>query len=262
MNIVVCVKQVPASNEARMDPVTNTVIRENVESILNPFDAFAVEEAVRLKARCDGSSVMAISMGVPSAAQMLRGVIAVGGDQAMLLTDRAFAGADTWATANALASAIGILPQPDLILCGRMATDGDTAQVGPMLAEVLDIPHVTDVAEIVEAGEHSVVVRKLTDDGYQVLQVPLPALLSVTKEINVPRLPSIAGVLRGAEAEVQICSAAQLGVDPARVGLAGSVTKVVRTMRPDHRVKSEVLEGSVPEQTRALLERLREKKLV
>ena len=262
MNIVVCVKQVPASNEARMDPVTNTVIRENVESILNPFDAFAVEEAVRLKARCDGSSVMAISMGVPSAAQMLRGVIAVGVDQAMLLTDRAFAGADTWATANALASAIGILPQPDLILCGRMATDGDTAQVGPMLAVVLDIPHVTDVAEIVEAGEHSVVVRKLTDDGYQVLQVPLPALLSVTKEINVPRLPSIAGVLRGAEAEVQICSAAQLGVDPARVGLAGSVTKVVRTMRPDHRVKSEVLEGSVPEQTRALLERLREKKLV
>ena len=262
MNIVVCVKQVPASNEARMDPVTNTVIRENVESILNPFDAFAVEEAVRLKARCDGSSVMAISMGVPSAAQMMRGVIAVGVDQAMLLTDRAFAGADTWATANALASAIGILPQPDLILCGRMATDGDTAQVGPMLAEVLDIPHVTDVAEIVEAGEHSVVVRKLTDDGYQVLQVPLPALLSVTKEINVPRLPSIAGVLRGAEAEVQICSAAQLGVDPARVGLAGSVTKVVRTMRPDHRVKSEVLEGSVPEQARALLERLREKKLV
>lgn len=262
MNIVVCVKQVPASNEARMDPVTNTVIRENVESILNPFDAFAVEEAVRLKARCDGSSVMAISMGVPSVAQMLRGVIAVGVDQAMLLTDRAFAGADTWATANALASAIGILPQPDLILCGRMATDGDTAQVGPMLAEVLDIPHVTDVAEIVEAGEHSVVVRKLTDDGYQVLQVPLPALLSVTKEINVPRLPSIAGVLRGAEAEVQICSAAQLGVDPARVGLAGSVTKVVRTMRPDHRVKSEVLEGSVPEQARALLERLREKKLV
>ena len=139
MNIVVCVKQVPASNEARMDPVTNTVIRENVESILNPFDAFAVEEAVRLKARCDGSSVMAISMGVPSAAQMLRGVIAVGVDQAMLLTDRAFAGADTWATANALASAIGILPQPDLILCGRMATDGDTAQVGPMLAEVLDL---------------------------------------------------------------------------------------------------------------------------
>ena len=262
MNIVVCVKQVPASNEARMDPVTNTVIRENVESILNPFDAFAVEEAVRLKARCNGSSVMAISMGVPSAAQTLRGVIAVGVDQAMLLTDRAFAGADTWATANALASAIGILPQPDLILCGRMATDGDTAQVGPMLAEVLDIPHVTDVAEIVEAGEHSVVVRKLTDDGYQVLQVPLPALLSVTKEINVPRLPSIAGVLRGAEAEVQICSAAQLGVDPARVGLAGSVTKVVRTMRPDHRVKSEVLEGSVPEQAKALLEQLREEKLV
>ena len=262
MNIVVCVKHVPATNEARMEPLTNTVLREKVESILNPFDAFAVEEAVRLKARCDGSSVMAISMGVPSAAQMLRGVIAVGVDQAMLLTDRAFAGADTWATANALASAIGILPQPDLILCGRMATDGDTAQVGPMLAEVLDIPHVTDVAEIVEAGEHSVVVRKLTDDGYQVLQVPLPALLSVTKEINVPRLPSIAGVLRGAEAEVQICSAAQLGADAARVGLAGSVTKVVRTMRPDHRVKSEVLEGSVPEQTRALLERLREKKLV
>ena len=196
MNIVVCVKQVPASNEARMDPVTNTLMREQVASILNPFDAFAVEEAVRLKARCAGSSVMAISMGVPSAAQTLRGVLAVGVDQAMLLTDRAFAGADTLATANTLASAIGILPQPDLILCGRMATDGDTAQVGPMLAEALGLPHVTDVAEIEQISERRAVVRKLTDDGYVRLEVPLPALLSVTKEINVPRLPSIAGVLR------------------------------------------------------------------
>lgn len=262
MNIVVCVKQVPASNEARMDPVTNTVIRENVESILNPFDAFAVEEAVRLKARCDGSSVMAISMGVPSAAQMLRGVIAVGVDQAMLLTDRAFAGADHLGDCQcaglchwnfAPAGSDSLRPHGH-----RRRHRPGGAHAGRGAGH----PHVTDVAEIVEAGEHSVVVRKLTDDGYQVLQVPLPALLSVTKEINVPRLPSIAGVLRGAEAEVQICSAAQLGVDPARVGLAGSVTKVVRTMRPDHRVKSEVLEGSVPEQTRALLERLREKKLV
>ena len=262
MNIVVCVKQVPASNEARMDPVTNTVMREQVASILNPFDAFAVEEAVRLKARCAGSSVMAISMGVPSAAQTLRGVLAVGVDQAMLLTDRAFAGADTLATANTLASAIGILPQPDLILCGRMATDGDTAQVGPMLAEALGLPHVTDVAEIEQISARRAVVRKLTDDGYVRLEVPLPALLSVTKEINVPRLPSIAGVLRSWEAEVQICSALQLGVDPEQVGLAGSETRVVRTMRPDHRVKSEVLTGSVPEQAEALLDRLRAQKLL
>jgi electron transfer flavoprotein beta subunit len=261
MNIVVCVKQVPSSNEARMDPVTNTVIRENVASILNPFDAFAVEEAIRLKERYD-ASVMAISMGVPSAAQTLRGVLALGIDQAMLLTDRAFAGADTLATANALAAGIGVLPCPDLILCGRMATDGDTAQVGPMLAELLDIPHITDVAEIEEIRAGQVTVRKLTDDGYVRLRVPLPALLSVTKEINVPRLPSIAGVLRGAEAEVQICTAAQLGVEAERVGLAGSVTRVVRTMRPDHRVKGEALTGTVAEQASALLQRLREKKLL
>ena len=260
MNIIVCVKQVPASNETRLDPVTHTILRDGA-AILNPFDAYAVEEALRLREKL-GGEITALSMGVPAAQRMLRDVLALGVDRAVLLTDRAFAGSDTLATATALSAAVRHLGGAGLILCGRMASDGDTAQVGPMLAEVLDIPHVTDVAEIVEAGEHSVVVRKLTDDGYQVLQVPLPALLSVTKEINVPRLPSIAGVLRGAEAEVQICSAAQLGVDPARVGLAGSVTKVVRTMRPDHRVKSEVLEGSVPEQARALLERLREKKLV
>lgn len=182
---------------------------------------------MRLKARCDGSSVMAISMGVPSAAQMLRGVIAVGVDQAMLLTDRAFAGADTWATANALASAIGILPQPDLILCGRMATDGDTAQVGPCWPRCWTSP--CDRCGRDCRGRRAQCCRAQADRR----RIPgasgaAAALLSVTKEINVPRLPSIAGVLRGAEAEVQICSAAQLGVDPARVGLAGSVTKVVR----------------------------------
>lgn len=146
MKIHVCVKQVPASNETLLDPVTHTIIRESAQSILNPFDAYAVEEAVRIKARC-GGTVTAFTMGIPSAEETLRRVIAVGADDAVLLTDRAFAGSDTLATARTLAAAIRKKGMPDLILCGKMATDGDTAQVGPMLAECLGLAHVSDVAE-------------------------------------------------------------------------------------------------------------------
>ena len=140
MKIVVCVKQVPATGEQRLDPVTGTVIREGVASILNPFDAYALEEAVRLKERL-GGEITVLSMGVPSAQETLRRALAVGADRAILLSGRAFAGADTLATARALALAIRKLGGADLVLCGRMATDGDTAQVGPMLAELLGIPH-------------------------------------------------------------------------------------------------------------------------
>ena len=251
MKIYVCVKQVPASNETLLDPVTHTIIREGTQSILNPFDSYAVEEAVRIKARC-GGTVTAFTMGIPSAEGTLRRVIAVGADDAVLLTDRAFAGSDTLATARTLAAAMKRKGLPDLILCGRMATDGDTAQVGPMLAECLDLPHVSDVAEIEEMNETACVVRKMTDDGYVRLRVKLPALLTVVKEINIPRLPSISGVLRGEKAEVARMSREDTGIDAGKTGLNGSATRVVRTERPVITRETVWIEGTASEQAEKL----------
>ncbi len=252
MNICVCVKQVPASNETRLDPVTHTIIREGAESILNPFDAFAVEEAVRMKARF-GGHITAFSMGIPAVSDMLRRVIAVGADEACLLSDRAFAGADTIATARALAAAIAKSGLPDLILCGRMATDGDTAQVPPMLAELLHIPHVSDVTRIESLENGVLTVRRLTDDGYERASVPLPALVTVLKEINVPRLPSIAGILRGEAADVRVLNREALGIAPELVGLKGSRTRVVKSERPILTRECDFLPGPIGEQADALI---------
>ena len=251
MNIYVCVKQVPASNETLLDPVTHTIIREGTQSILNPFDAYAVEEAVRIKARC-GGMVTAFTMGIPSAEGTLRRVIAVGADDAVLLTDKAFAGSDTLATARTLAAAVQKRGLPELILCGRMATDGDTAQVGPMLAECLDIPHVSDVAEIEDVNETACVVRKMTDDGYVRLRVKLPALLTVLKEINIPRLPSVSGVLRGEKAEVARMNREDTGIDAGKTGLTGSATRVIRTERPVVTRETVWIEGTAKEQAEKL----------
>ena len=243
MKIHVCVKQVPASNETLLDPVTHTIIREGTQSILNPFDAYAVEEAVRIKARCGGT------------------VIAVGADDAVLLTDRAFAGSDTLATARTLAAAIRKKGMPDLILCGKMATDGDTAQVGPMLAECLSIPHVSDVAEIESVNEEKCTVRKMTDDGYVRLEVRLPALLTVLKEINIPRLPSVSGVLRGEKAGVGRMTREDLGIDPETTGLKGSATRVVSTERPVPARETVWIEGTPEAQAGQLKALLREEKI-
>ncbi len=255
MKIDVCVKQVPASNETRLDPVTHTIIRDSAGSILNPFDAYAVEEALLLRERC-GGTVKAFSMGIPAAAEMLRRVLALGVDDALLLTDRAFAGSDTLATSRVLAAAIRADGLPDLILCGRMATDGDTAQVGPMLAECLGIPHVSDVAAVEEITGEAAVVRRLTDYGYVRIRVRLPALLTVLKEINNPRLPSLTGILQAEEKTVPSADHNSLGIDPARTGLAGSATRVVSSFRPVLEKKSEILSGTPEQQARLFLERL------
>ena len=260
MKIYVFVKQVPASNETLLDPVTHTIIREGAQSILNPFDAYAVEEAVRIKAR-RGGTVTAFTMGIPSAEGTLRRVIAVGADGAVLLTDRAFAGSDTLATARTLAAAVQKKGMPDLILCGRMATDGDTAQVGPMLAECLGLPHVSDVAEIESVNDKNCTVRKMTDDGYVRLKVKLPALLTVLKEINIPRLPSVSGVLRGEEAEIGRMTREDLEIDPEKTGLKGSATRVVSTERPVLTRETVRIEGKPEEQAEKLKALLREEKI-
>lgn len=261
MKICVCVKQVPSSNETRLDPVTNTIIREGVDSILNPFDAFAVEEAVRLKTRF-GGSITALSMGIPAVSELLRRVIAVGADDAVLLSDRAFAGSDTLATARTLAAAIQKRGLPDLILCGRMASDGDTAQVGPMLAECLSIPHLTDIAEIESIENGVLTARRLTDGGYVRVSMPLPALLTVLKEINVPRLPSISGILRGEGADVTVWNHDDLGLSPEITGLKGSATRVVKSERPNLACETEFITGTPAQQAAALLAHLKNDKLI
>lgn len=261
MRIIVCVKQVPAINEVRLDPVTHTIIREGVESIINPFDTHAIEEALRLKERL-GCEIIAISMGIPGVKELLRQAVALGVDRACLLSDRAFAGSDTLATAYALAQGVVKLGGADLIICGKMATDGDTAQVGPMLAYYLGLPHLTDVSAIEQVKQDTIICCKLSDDGYLRLSVSLPALITVVKEINVPRLPSINGLFRGQKAHIPIYSAVDVGADEALIGLSGSPTKVRRTFRPDLSRTSEWLEGSIHEQTLTLLARLEEKKLI
>ena len=258
MNLVVCIKQVPSSNEVRLDPVTHTIVRDGKQSVVNPFDLHALELAVTLKERF-GGSITAVSMGILSTEALLRDAVARGADRGLLLSDRAFAGADTLATSYTLAAGIRTLEEPfDLILCGKMATDGDTAQIGPELAEQLGVPHVTDVTELLAADGSSVTVRRCLGAVRQDLRVPLPALLTVTRELNLPRLPSLAGIRRSLTAPCPVLGAADLDADPARLGLDGSPTHVVRTFVPERARAGVALTGSAADQADAILELLRE----
>lgn len=310
MHIVACVKAVPSSTEVKMDPVTHTIVRDGRESVVNPFDAAALEVALAIKderaAAGEGCRVSVLSMGIPATEALLRDGIARGASDALLLSDRAFAGADTLATSYALScgirelgsasmsdaaapdaseqraaapgSAAPCTPEggtaapgsavpgasehgeaapgpslPDLILCGKMAVDGDTAQIGPELAGLFDMPCVTDVRELVAIERGRVTVRHATDAGIELVEVPLPAVLTVAKDIAQPRMPSIAGVRAAAGAPVAVFSAACVQADPARSGLAGSPTQVVRSFVPERSDTCEVLEGSVPQQAARII---------
>ncbi len=242
MKITVCVKQVPAANEQRLDPVTGTVIREGVASILNPFDAYALEEAVRLKERL-GGEITVLSMGVPSAQETLRRALAVGADRAILLSGRAFAGADTLATARALAKAIGKAGGADLVLCGRMATDGDTAQVGPMLAEFLGVPHAADVSEIEEIDERA--RHPHAHDRRRLPPRTAAAAGAFDRGQGNQRAAPALGHGRAARtaAEVTVWDAPDIGASPEEIGQRGSRTRVVRTARPAKKAGCRMLDG-------------------
>jgi len=252
MEIVVCIKQVPATTRVQLDPRTRTIIREGVELMLNPFDAYALEEALRLR-EANGGTVSVMTMGIPGAAMLLREALAIGADQAILLTDRRFAGADTLATATTLAAAIHKLGVVDLILCGRQAIDGDTAQVGPELAEKLGIPHATAVTKIEEVNAGMLTCQKMIDEGYARLRVQLPALLTVVKEINTPRFPTLAGFRRAQKSDILIWKAEDLEIDPAHIGLEGSPTQVIATFVPEHHKTNRLVEGTLPEIAQQIL---------
>lgn len=257
MRIIVCIKQVPSSNEVRMDPVTNTIIRDGRQSVINPFDTYAVEQAVQIKEKL-GGEVLALSMGIPACERLLRDAMSRGADRALLLSDRRFAGADTLATAYTLSLGVRRLGDFDLILCGKMAVDGDTAQIGPELAEHLGIPHITDVSEIKEISEHEILCQKVTDTGRACLRVRLPALLTVVKDINMPRLPSISGVRFGISAPFEMLGADDLAADPKRIGLSGSPTQVVKTHVPQRQTESVRITGEPKEQASSIADLIRE----
>ncbi|MBE6929102.1 MAG: electron transfer flavoprotein subunit beta/FixA family protein [Ruminococcaceae bacterium] len=252
MRIVVCVKQVPASNEVALDPKTNTIIRDSRNAVINPFDSHALEAGLQIKDQL-GAEVSVLSMGIPACEDMLRDCVSRGADQAMLLTDRAFAGADTLATSYALSKGVQALGGADLILCGKMAVDGDTAQIGPELAQRLGIPHVTDVNWI-EAYENELIVRRELGSRVQTLRVPLPAVITVTRDLGVPRLPSIAGVLRSASQDILVRNAGQIGADPAQCGLKGSPTQVVKTFLPQRSRNVTEITGTTEEKCRKLID--------
>lgn len=257
MHYIVCIKQVPNTTEIRIDPTTNTLVREGVESILNPFDAYAIEEAVRLK-EAHGGSITAISMGPNQVESTLREAVSLGVDRIILLSDRKFAGADTWATSYTLAAAIRKLGFYTLILTGQQAIDGDTAQVGPGIAAHLKIPQTCFVRKIESIDSCNATVQRLMEDGIDTVQMKLPALISVVKEINIPRLPSLRGKRSAKSAELTVWNAEDLGLDEKQIGLNGSPTQVLNIFSPKHEKQVEKFEGDTDQAAELVVRRLHE----
>jgi len=261
MKIIVTVKQVPDTQEVKIDPKTGTLIREGVPGIINPEDKNAIEEALRIKESNDDVEVTVLSMGPPQAESALREALAMGADRAVLVSDRAFAGADTLATSYMLSRAIKKLEKYDLILCGRQAIDGDTGQVGPQLAEVLDLPQAT-YAEQIDIQGNMVTVKSNFDSVTRVIEMKTPALITVTKQINKPRFKTMNGVLRAfRDKEVVTWTKEDLKLNPMRIGINGSPTWVRKTFIPSHNREGLVIEKQSGEIAEDILNFILEKTL-
>ncbi len=259
-DIVVLVKQVPDTSEIKIDPETGTMIREGVPSILNPFDQFALEEAVRLKGST-GGNITVVSMGPPQAKSALQKCLALGADEAILLSDRAFAGADTLATSYTLSTAIRKIGNYDMIFCGQQAIDGDTAQVGPEIAQHLGLPQIAYVEEILEAGT-TIKAKSVTDDGYRIVSAPLPVLLTCTPPSSfVPASPSLMNVMKARKKDIAVWSAENLNADKNRLGLSGSPTRVSRIYSPPVRNGGLIFEDA-EEGVSKVVRALRERKVI
>ena len=257
MHFVVCIKQVPDTHDVKINPETNTLMREGVEAIINPFDMYAIEEALRLRDRM-GGTVTALTMGPPQAEAALREAIAMGVNEGILVSDRAFAGSDTWATSYTLSKALEKIGDYSVILFGKQASDGDTAQVGPGVATHLDLPQITYVRKVEEIEETRIVAERLLESGYEAIESPLPCILTVVKEINEPRLPSLKGKMAARKAEIVTWGAADIEADPDKLGLDGSPTKVVKIFTPPAREGGEMLEGEPNEIAILLADKLRD----
>jgi electron transfer flavoprotein beta subunit len=261
MHIIVLVKQVPDTAEVKINRETNTLIRDGVPSIINPYDRYAIEEALRLREK-HGGKVTAVTMGPPQAAEALKEAVSLGVDEVVLLSDRAFAGADTWATSYALSQGIRKIGAYDLVIAGKQAIDGDTAQVGPETADMLGIPFVAYIRKIEQVEGATMVAERLMDEGYDVVETSLPALITVVKEINEPRVPSLKGKMKAKSLKITAWTAADIGADVSKLGLKGSPTQVVRIFPPAPRGNREMLSGSIEEQAAAVAKKLKEQSLI
>jgi electron transfer flavoprotein alpha/beta subunit len=261
MNIIVLVKQVPDASEVKINRETNTLIRDGIPSIINPFDMYALEEALRLREQ-HGGKVTAVTMGPPQAAEALKEAVALGVDDVVLLSDRSFAGADTWATSYALSKGIKKIGSYDLVIAGKQAIDGDTAQVGPETADMLGIPFVAYIRKIEKVESNKMTAERMMDEGYDVVETSLPAVITVVKEINQPRLPSLKGKMKAKSLKVTAWSAQDIGADPNLCGLKGSPTKVVKIFPPTPRGQREILSGTIEDQIAVVAKNLKEQALL
>jgi len=262
MRILVCAKQVPDTNEVKIDPIKGTMIREGVPSILNPDDANALEAALAIKDEDPETEVIVLTMGPPQSSEMLRECLAMGADEAYLLSDRAFGGADTWATSATLAAGIKKIKKVDLVLAGRQAIDGDTAQVGSQIAQRLKMPVVTYVQDIKIDGKKAIVQRQM-EDGYEVIEVQLPCLLTCVKELNEPRYMSIGGIIDAYEQSITTWNHEDIGLTPEACGLNASPTQVYRSFTPPVKGVGEMLTGiTVSEIAVSLVSKLKENHII
>jgi electron transfer flavoprotein beta subunit len=245
LNIIVCIKQVPEISQVKLDPVTHNLVREGIPSIVNPFDEIALEEAIRIKEK-HGGQVTVVTMGPPQAKDAILRCLAMGADKGIILTDRAFAGADTWATSLTLAKAIEKL-EYDIILCGKQAIDGDTAQVGPEIAEHLGIPIIPYVKKVViDPAQKKVMAQSETDVGYDNIECKFPVILTAIKGLNEPRLPSVLGIMSAKKKEIKTWGIVDLGGDAGIYGLKGSPTQVVKVATPEPRGKGKIISEEDP----------------
>jgi len=264
--IIVCIKQVPGTTEIKINPQTNTLVREGIETVINPFDTYAIEEGVRVKERIqqsgEAAEVTAITMGPPQSESILREAIALGADKAILLSDRAFAGADTWATALTLKKAVKKIEGWRLIILGKQTLDGDTGQVGPELAHMLNIPFIGYASSIEEISFQKITVKRLAEDRYETFEVRLPAAVSVGKDINIPRVPSLRGKLKAKNETIPVWRAVDVELDEKDAGLPGSYTQVIKIFTPKHTYEVKMIEGGPDEQADELFKKLKQLSIV
>ena len=256
MNIVVCVKQVPDTTVVKIDPKTGTLIRDGVPSIINPEDKHALEAALQLK-EAHGGKVTVVSMGLPMAKAALREALSMGADEAILLTDRALGGADTLATSKSLAGVIKKLDY-DIVFAGRQAIDGDTAQVGPEIAEHLNIPQVTYVQDVKVEGD-SLIVNRALEDGHQIVKVKTPCLLTAIETLNEPRYMNVSNIFATNDNDIKVMSADDIDVDKSELGLKGSPTKVKKSMTKEVKGAGELVKEGPKEAAAYVLGKLKEK---
>lgn len=260
MNIVVCIKQVPDTTEIKLDPVKGTLIRDGVPSIMNPDDKGGLEFALRMKDQY-GAHVTVITMGPPQAEEILREAYAMGVDRAILLSDRKFGGADTLATSNTIAAALRKLDY-DIIITGRQAIDGDTAQVGPQIAEHLDLPQVTYAEQLEYDGKKTFTVKKADEDGYQIVEVDAPCLITALASGVKPRYMSVRGIVEAYDREIEVWNFDSINVDPAKIGLGGSPTRVAKSFAKGMKAPGQLYEVEPQEAVDLIIAKLKEKYII